>query len=83
MSSPCVYLLLILNIILPGSFLSSVGSGTMIASCYERPCSKTQFLLGALQLYTAFFIIGWVFSIYWGVLLFYKSRQPKPKPDYV
>ena len=83
-SAPCVYVLMLLNIFIPGregrllaGWLANslTGSGTMIASCFSKPCSKTQFFAGALQLYSAFFIIGWVLSIYWGVLLIYKSRK--------
>lgn len=53
----------------------------MIASCLAKQCSKTQFLAGLLQFYLAFFIIGWVLSIYWGVLLISKSRKGKPDDE--
>ena len=40
-----------------------------MSSCFAKPCSKTQLFVGLLQFYTAVFLIGWIMSIYWGVLI--------------
>ena len=54
----------ILNIFLP-------GWGTMLASAYSDSPDKTpQFLCGILQLATAWWIVGWAWSIFWSYLLF-------------
>mmetsp|Transcript_2424 Transcript_2424/g.1748 ORF Transcript_2424/g.1748 Transcript_2424/m.1748 type:complete len:113 (+) Transcript_2424:61-399(+) len=62
------YICFILNIFLP-------GSGTMISSCFYEVWSKTQFLLGFFQLFLAYILVGWVWSVYWGYLLIKKSQQ--------
>ena len=45
----------------------------MIASFFGDKWSKTLFLLGIYFLFLAPFIIGWIPSIYWGVLIVKKS----------
>ena len=58
-NGPWPYICLILNIILP-------GTGTMLMSCLGFPgaWSKTQLTIGIIQMLTAPYIIGWIFSIY-------------------
>ena len=54
-----------LNVILP-------GFGTVIAACAveEELVSKTQVVIGFLQFATSVFVVGWIWSIYWGWLIF-------------
>ena len=67
-------LLFLLNLVIP-------GSGTMLAAMFEQGAetiSKMQLITGITQLITAFWIIGWVVSIYWGYLILKLSFQ---KPE--
>ena len=59
--------ILVLNIFFP-------GIGTMCLFClYEF---KTEYLVvGLIQLITAVCIVGWVWSVLWGVILVAKSKQ--------
>lgn len=52
---------------------SLIGSGTMICSCWSEKWSKTLFFVGLFQLFLAYILIGWIFSIYWGWLIVKKS----------
>ena len=63
----CAFLILIINIILP-------GIGTLIIACIG-PCTScsTLFCAGMLQLILAPCIVGWIWSIYWGILIVGKS----------
>ena len=63
------YIIFLLNVVLP-------GSGTMLAACvgYSHSWSKTQLFVGCLQMMTAIFIIGWLWSIWWGIKIIAKSR---------
>ena len=57
----------ILNIILP-------GFGTIVAACaVDDLVSKTHVLCGILQFFTAFILVGWIWSIYWGWLIFARA----------
>ena len=53
-------LLLIINIVFP-------GIGTIIMS-FMNKCKWMTALVGLLQLLTAFILVGWIWSIYWGIL---------------
>ncbi len=53
----------------------------MIASCFFEKWSKTLFMVGVFQLFLAYILIGWVFSIYWGVLILRKSWGDKKELD--
>ncbi len=55
------YLILILNIFLP-------GVGTMCMACAGEKFIGINLLHGLLQMITAWLIIGWVCAILWGVL---------------
>jgi len=51
------------------------GTGTMICSCFGEKWSKTLLFVGIFQLFLAYILIGWIFSIYWGVLIVRKSWE--------
>mmetsp|Transcript_24859 Transcript_24859/g.18799 ORF Transcript_24859/g.18799 Transcript_24859/m.18799 type:complete len:86 (-) Transcript_24859:79-336(-) len=74
MKSPWQYICFILNVIIP-------GSGTMISSCYEGHWSKTLFFVGVFQLFLAYILVGWILSIYWGVLIVRKSWEDKEEME--
>lgn len=59
-------ILLIINIFFP-------GIGTIIMSFMGGFKVKT-LIVGIVQLCTAFIIIGWIWSIYWGILCLQKSK---------
>ena len=61
-------LLLVVNIFLP-------GVGTMILGCLGGGCAWQHIIVGVLQLITAGIIIGWIWSIWWGILLVQKSTS--------
>ena len=66
------YVCFVLNIILP-------GTGTMLMSClgYPGAWSKTQLGLGMVQMLTSVYIVGWIFSIYWGWLILKRGIEDK------
>mmetsp|Transcript_1605 Transcript_1605/g.1545 ORF Transcript_1605/g.1545 Transcript_1605/m.1545 type:complete len:135 (+) Transcript_1605:43-447(+) len=74
LKSPWQYICFVLNVIIP-------GSGTMICSCFYKQWSKTLFMVGVFQLFLAYILIGWIFSIYWGVLIVRKSWQDKDEME--
>jgi hypothetical protein len=45
----------------------------MITACHFNKCSKTTFVVGLLQFLTSAIIIGWLLSVYWGLLVAVKS----------
>ena len=62
------YVCLVLNIVIP-------GTGTMLCSCLgDENMNKTQLILGFFQMLTAVYLIGWIFSIYWGILIVQRSQ---------
>ena len=62
----------ILNVLLP-------GVGTMIAACAgSGVVKKAQIVIGLLQFFTAYILIGWIWSIYWGYLLCVTAWGPGP-----
>lgn len=61
-------ILLIVNIFLP-------GVGTMILGCLNGGCNWTHIIVGLLQFITAGIIIGWIWSIWWGILLVQRSAK--------
>ena len=64
---PWPLVFLILNIILP-------GWGTMMSSyCDKEGLNTDALIIGFLQFLTAFIIIGWIWSIVWGVRIWTKS----------
>ena len=62
------YVCLALNVIIP-------GTGTMICACLgDENMNKTQLFIGFFQFLTSIYLVGWIFSIYWGVLIVQKSQ---------
>ncbi|CDW82909.1 UNKNOWN [Stylonychia lemnae] len=50
------------------------GVGTMITGCISKEgFSVYTILVGLVQLLTAWLIVGWIWSIFWGYLIFKKS----------
>lgn len=58
--------LLIINVFLP-------GVGTIINSMLGQGITYTGIMIGALQMLLSVGIIGWLWSIYWGVLMYERS----------
>lgn len=65
--SPWGIILMIVNIFFP-------GIGTIINSFMGSKVRVTTLIVGILQLLLASFIIGWIWSIWWGVLIYQKQR---------
>lgn len=64
---PLHIIIFIINIFFP-------GIGTMISGCIAKSgFSGYTIVIGLLQLLTAWIIVGWVWSIIWGWLIFKKS----------
>jgi hypothetical protein len=61
-------ILLVVNIFLP-------GLGTMILGCLNNECNWNHIVVGLLQLLLAGLIVGWIWSIWWGILLVQKSAR--------
>ena len=59
--------LLVINIFFP-------GIGTILASALGNECRPFNILVGLLQILTAGIIIGWVWSIWWGLIMVEKSN---------
>ena len=66
------YVCFVLNILIP-------GIGTMICSCVGFPekYSKTQLTIGIVQMLTAVYLIGWIWSIWWGWLMLKRGIEDK------
>ena len=60
-----------LNVFLP-------GIGTMITACAgSGVVSKTQLIVGLLQFFTAYILIGYIWSWYWAYLIVMKAMDPR------
>ncbi len=68
MKTPFQYIAFILNVILP-------GTGIMMASSFCEKWSKSLFFLGLFCLLLSPFLIGWIPSIYWGLLIVRKTWE--------
>jgi len=55
--------MLIVNILLP-------GVGTLVAGIKSE--RNTTMVIGVLQFITSFLLVGWIWSIYWGYLIYKK-----------
>ena len=64
----CAIILFLLNVFLPG-----VGTICNALCCGAGPASCMEFLIGILQLLTAGFLLGWIWSIWWGVEIMRRS----------
>ena len=66
-SKPVAIVSAVLNLLIP-------GFGTMIAACASSDTvSKTQLVMALIQFLTAFVLVGWILSIYWGYLIVIKA----------
>ena len=45
----------------------------MLMSFHYSQCSKTTFVVGLLQFLTSAIIVGWLLSVYWGLLVLVQS----------
>ena len=61
-TSPWQYVAFLMNLFFP-------GTGTLLASCWAAPCSKSQAVIGVLQFITTMYIVGWLWSVVWGCLI--------------
>lgn len=71
LSSPWNWILGIVNIILPGIVSSStlcIGIGTLIGAIMCKSNGLT-YLFGVLQLLLSVILIGWLWSILWGIFM--------------
>jgi uncharacterized membrane protein YqaE (UPF0057 family) len=59
-------ILLILNIFFP-------PIGTFLLGCVGNGCRPKQLLVGILQLLTLGILIGWIWSVWWGILIMEKT----------
>jgi hypothetical protein len=70
----------IMNIVLAGSgtIASAYFNEVQLQGepiTYERKFSLVTLLIGLLQLTTSWIFIGWVWSIYWGYLIYQRGNQ--------
>jgi hypothetical protein len=59
--------LLLLNIFIP-------PLGTLLSACLSPKFVVSQIIVGVLQFLLLFIIVGWIWSIWWGILIFLKSK---------
>ena len=62
--------LMVLNIIWP-------GLGAAFMACLEPKFLKVNLIIALLQFVLTFIIIGWIWSIIWGVFCLMKSKDPE------
>jgi hypothetical protein len=60
--------ILVLNIVAP-------PFGTLLLSCLGGEFKPTQVVIAILQLLTLGIIIGWIWSIWWGILTVEKANE--------
>jgi hypothetical protein len=60
--------ILIINIFFP-------GIGTMCLACIGGQFDKDHLIIGLIQFVLAMCIIGWIWSIMWGVFLVMKAKK--------
>ena len=61
--------MLFLNIFIP-------GFGTILNSCMgTEKCNVTSFFVGLMQFLLSYIFIGWIWSIWWGIIMLDKSRD--------
>ena len=56
------------------SRLHLLGFGTILIAILGRPFSKVQMIIGILHSLTSWAIVGYIWAIAWGILLFFKSK---------
>ncbi|CAI2384251.1 unnamed protein product [Moneuplotes crassus] len=73
---PYNFIILILNVLIP-------GSGTILSSFMSVDFNDIQYYCGILQFFTSICIFGWVWSVYWGCIIFIKGfhyQRPSSEP---
>ena len=56
--------------------LVAPGWGSCLVSCLgDKDCIVSQVIVGILQMLTAGCIVGWVWSIWWGALIYKKHSK--------
>lgn len=60
-------LLLVLNIFFP-------SLGTFLMACLGDKFEKDQIIVGLIQFFTCWLIVGWIWSIWWGIIAVQKSK---------
>lgn len=60
--------ILVLNIIIP-------GLGTAFLCCIGGTCKTEHLIIGLIQFCTAFCLVGWLWSIMWGLIILMKSNN--------
>ncbi len=68
LSKSIAIVILVINCIFP-------GIGTMLLSCIGGQFKKEHLIVGLLQMVLAICVIGWIWSILWGVILIMKSNN--------
>ena len=71
-------IILVLNVFIPGIGLFDyilIGVGTIFLAFQYKGLSKTQLVIGILQLLTFTMIVGWIWAIGWGILVLWKGFQ--------
>jgi hypothetical protein len=61
-------ILMIMNIFYP-------GSGTALLSCVTGKFLPEHLVIGALQLFSTFIIIGWFWALFWSYLIICRSYR--------
>ena len=52
------------------------GMGTFVSSCLgDSHCISSQVIVAILQMLTAVCVVGWVWSIWWGALIYKKHSK--------
>ena len=64
----CAILLFLCNVFFPG-----VGTMLNACCCGKGPATVKGLCIGFLQLLTASFLLGWLWSIWWGVEILHAS----------
>ena len=66
---------MVLNILSPGLGTIINGCQCCCECCGVRECRWSAFFIGLLQDISSLIIIGWIWSIFWGVLIYQKTAN--------
>ena len=62
------YICFLFNLLIP-------GTGTALAAVLgQSDINKTQLVIAFFQFLTSVYIVGWIWSVYWGYLIVAKSK---------
>ena len=75
--APWHIVLMIINILAPGLGTMYNGCACCCSSCGVKECNWAAFGIGLLQSMSACFLVGWIWSIWWGVLIYQKTEAVK------